>query len=189
MGGRIEVVVKLHCGTVLGDEFAAMLKMRSPKQSHNELWQPFQPGLPRSLKVANWQLRGCAGIWDKIRPPNSTIMQFDTKVKVEGLLTVASALGLSRYSHSTQIIRNKQSKQDIRGLKTPTGRQEKSKSMVEDLRAVLEFRTARLWVRRAEHSASLPPSSVCLMLVLLYLHCRCSILLFRCWCNVGWLCR
>ena len=30
-GDRVEMVVKVHCGTVLGDEFAAMLKIRSPK--------------------------------------------------------------------------------------------------------------------------------------------------------------
>ena len=29
------MVVKVHCGTVFGDEFAAMLKIRPPKQSHN----------------------------------------------------------------------------------------------------------------------------------------------------------
>ena len=47
------MVVKVHCGTVLWDEFAAMLKMRPQKQSHNALWQPSRPGLPRNLKVAN----------------------------------------------------------------------------------------------------------------------------------------
>ena len=36
-----------------GDKIAAMLKMRLPKQSHNALWQPSWPGLPRNLKVAN----------------------------------------------------------------------------------------------------------------------------------------
>ena len=48
MRHRVEVVVKVHCGTVLGDEFAAMLKMRPPKQSHNAPWQPSRPGLPRN---------------------------------------------------------------------------------------------------------------------------------------------
>ena len=42
------MVVQVHCGTVLGDKFPAMLKMRPPKQSHNALGQPSQPGLPRS---------------------------------------------------------------------------------------------------------------------------------------------
>ena len=36
-GDRVEMVVKMHSGTVLGDEFAAMLKMCPPKQSHNVL--------------------------------------------------------------------------------------------------------------------------------------------------------
>ena len=36
-GDRVEMLVKVHCGTVLGDEFAAMLKMRPPKQSHSAL--------------------------------------------------------------------------------------------------------------------------------------------------------
>ena len=31
------MVVKVYCGTVLGDAFAAMLKMSPPKQSHNAL--------------------------------------------------------------------------------------------------------------------------------------------------------
>ena len=34
---RVERVAKAYCGTVLGDEFAAMLKMRPPKESHNEI--------------------------------------------------------------------------------------------------------------------------------------------------------
>ena len=40
---RVEMVVKVHCGAVLGDEFAAMLNMRPLKQSHNALWQPSRP--------------------------------------------------------------------------------------------------------------------------------------------------
>ena len=52
-GDRIEMVVKVHRGTVLGDELAAMLKMYPPKQSHNALWQPSRSDLPRNLKLAN----------------------------------------------------------------------------------------------------------------------------------------
>ena len=37
------MVVKVHCGTVLGDKFAAMLKMRLPKQSHNALDNHLEP--------------------------------------------------------------------------------------------------------------------------------------------------
>ena len=47
------MVVKGHRGTVFGDDFAAMLKIRPPKQSHNAVLQPSRPGLPRNLKVAN----------------------------------------------------------------------------------------------------------------------------------------
>ena len=48
------MVIKVHCGTAFGDKFAAMLKMRPPKQSHSALqWQPFPPQVPRNLKVAN----------------------------------------------------------------------------------------------------------------------------------------
>ena len=39
-GDQVEMVVKVHCGTVLGDQFAATLKMLSLKQSHNALRQP-----------------------------------------------------------------------------------------------------------------------------------------------------
>ena len=46
------MVVKVHCGTVLGDEFAAMLKICPPKQSHNALCQPSLAGLPRNEYVA-----------------------------------------------------------------------------------------------------------------------------------------
>ena len=48
VGDRVEMVVRVHCGSVLGDEFAVMLKMRPPKQSHNALWQPFRPGVLRT---------------------------------------------------------------------------------------------------------------------------------------------
>ena len=43
VGDQVEMVVKVHCGTVLGIEFAAM---RLLKQSHNALWQPSRPALP-----------------------------------------------------------------------------------------------------------------------------------------------
>ena len=43
VGERVEMVVKVHCGTVLGDEFAVMLKMRRPEQSHNALWNHLDP--------------------------------------------------------------------------------------------------------------------------------------------------
>ena len=36
-GDQAEMVVKVRYGTVLGDEFAAMLKMRPPKQSYSAL--------------------------------------------------------------------------------------------------------------------------------------------------------
>ena len=32
------MVVKVHCGAIFGDKFAAMLKMRPPKESHNALF-------------------------------------------------------------------------------------------------------------------------------------------------------
>ena len=37
------MVVKVHCGTVLGVTFAAMLKIRPPKQSHNALDNHLDP--------------------------------------------------------------------------------------------------------------------------------------------------
>ena len=37
MGDWVETVVKVHCGTVLGDNFDATMKMRPPKRSHNAL--------------------------------------------------------------------------------------------------------------------------------------------------------
>ena len=43
VGESVEIVVKVHCGTALGDEFAAMLKMRPPEQSHNALWNHLDP--------------------------------------------------------------------------------------------------------------------------------------------------
>ena len=51
-GDWVEMVVKVHCGTVLGDEFAAMLKICPPKQSHNALWQPSLAGPPRNEYIA-----------------------------------------------------------------------------------------------------------------------------------------
>ena len=104
-GDRVKIVANVLCGTVLGDEFAAILKMRPPQQSYKAHWQPPRPGLPRNLKVAigNYEVARESGT--KFVPPNSSMMQFDTKVTVEGLFTMASALSLS--SHSTQINRNK----------------------------------------------------------------------------------
>ena len=52
-GDRVGMVVKLHCGTVLGDEFSTWRQIRPRKQSHNALWQPSRPGLQPNLKVAN----------------------------------------------------------------------------------------------------------------------------------------
>ena len=37
MGDWVETVVKVHCGTVVGDKFDATMKMRPPKRSHNAL--------------------------------------------------------------------------------------------------------------------------------------------------------
>ena len=37
------MVAKVHCGTVLGVKFAAMLKIRPPKQSHNALDNHLDP--------------------------------------------------------------------------------------------------------------------------------------------------
>ena len=54
-------------------EFAAMLKMRLPKQSHNALWQPSRPGLSRNLKVAN---RSC---------PSCTKLLFQSEAKCEAI--------------------------------------------------------------------------------------------------------
>ena len=36
-GDRLEMVVKVHCGTVLGDIFSTWRQIRPPKQSHNAL--------------------------------------------------------------------------------------------------------------------------------------------------------
>ena len=57
------MVVKVHYGTVLEDEFAAILKMRPLRQSHNALWQPSRPGLPRNFKVANSQINFRKYLW------------------------------------------------------------------------------------------------------------------------------
>ena len=50
---RVEMVIKVHCGTVVEDAFSTLRQIRPPEQSHNALWQPSRPGLPRNLKVAN----------------------------------------------------------------------------------------------------------------------------------------
>ena len=56
-------------------------------------------------QIGNYEVARESGT--KFVPQNSSIIQFDTKVKVEGLFTVASALSLPSYSHSTQITKNK----------------------------------------------------------------------------------
>ena len=47
------MVVKVHCGTVLEDKFAATLKMRPPKQSHNALETHLEPV---SRATSKWQI-------------------------------------------------------------------------------------------------------------------------------------
>ena len=47
------MVLKVRCGTVFGTHCQHGGKIRPPKQSHNALWQPSQPGLPCNLIVAN----------------------------------------------------------------------------------------------------------------------------------------
>ena len=43
MGDWVETVVKVHCGTVVGDKFDATMKMRPPKRSHNALDHHLDP--------------------------------------------------------------------------------------------------------------------------------------------------
>ena len=52
-GDWVEMVVKVHCGTLLRDEFPAMLKMRPSKQSHNALGQPISRATSKSRIVLN----------------------------------------------------------------------------------------------------------------------------------------
>ena len=47
---RVEMVLKVYCGTVLGDAFSTWRQIRPPKQSHNA---PSRSDLPPNLKVAN----------------------------------------------------------------------------------------------------------------------------------------
>ena len=50
------MVVKVHCGTVLGYDFAAMLKMR-PQNSPTMYFDNYlDTGLPRNIKVATQTL-------------------------------------------------------------------------------------------------------------------------------------
>lgn len=78
------------------------------------------------------------------------------------------------YRHSTQIIRNKSFKYSITELKTPTGRRQAvgylqlwpriwtrvDREQIQlAVRGELEPGTARLRVRRSDHSATLPPLS------------------------------
>ena len=88
MGDRFEMVVQVHCGTVLGDEFPAMLKMRLPKQSHNSLGQPSSPLNPPggggeetlSPTPASHGLRG----WrcEVIYPVDSAIQRLNNRDKI-----------------------------------------------------------------------------------------------------------
>ena len=52
-GDRVEMVVKVHCGTVLGDEFVAMLKIR-PQNSptmHLTTISTRSPAQPQSSEL------------------------------------------------------------------------------------------------------------------------------------------
>ena len=62
-GDLVEMVVKVHCGTVLGNAFSTWRQMRPPKQSHNAviaLWQPgcsLNIGDRRIIQLLHWILR------------------------------------------------------------------------------------------------------------------------------------
>ena len=62
-GDLVEMVVKVHCGTVLGNAFSTWPQMRPPKQSHNAviaLWQPgcsLSIGDRRIIHLLHWILR------------------------------------------------------------------------------------------------------------------------------------
>ena len=53
VGYWVETVVTVHCGTVLGDKFDAMMKMRPPKRSHNVLDTYLDP-VPRV--TSKWRI-------------------------------------------------------------------------------------------------------------------------------------
>ena len=111
--------------------------MRPPQQSYKAHWQQPRPALSRNLEVAigNYEVARESGT--KFVPPNSSITQFETKVTVEGLFTMASAFSLSSYSHSTQINRKKIIQTGHNRIKNPNweagGTKLICKSMVEDL--------------------------------------------------------
>ena len=50
MGDQVEMFVKVQCGTVLGDEFAVMLKMRPTMHFDNHLG-------PVSRATSTWRIR------------------------------------------------------------------------------------------------------------------------------------
>ena len=62
---------KRHCGTVMGNEFLTWRQIRFPQQSHNALWQPSQPGLPRNLIVFYFLF----GLWVNSQPMRPLLTQ------------------------------------------------------------------------------------------------------------------
>ena len=78
------------------------------KRAHNALWDNYLDSVSRATSkwgIGNYEIARESGT--KFVPPNSSIIQFDSKVKAERLFTMAGALSLPSYSHSTQITRNK----------------------------------------------------------------------------------
>ena len=100
---------------------------------------------------------------------HSILLKKGSRLVYSGWCTLLNQLV---YRLSTQILRNKQFKYNITGFKIPTGRrqpvgylqvwpriwtQNNREQIQQVARVGLEPGTAGLWVRRADHSATLPP--------------------------------
>ena len=64
---RVEMVVKVHYGTVFGGQMCRHVVNASPKTVPQCTWQPCRPGLARNLKVANRTGLVVFAIWDLLK--------------------------------------------------------------------------------------------------------------------------
>ena len=105
---RVEMVVKVHCGTV-GDEFAAMLKMRPEKQSHNLFDNHVAPVSPQP------QSGECKPSCLKSLPQTQSCVWINEKDPMEMTVKLSSWYDFSTSSLSLELYRIVHRKKNNRG--------------------------------------------------------------------------
>ena len=68
-GDRVEMIVRVHCGSFWGTNLPPCWKCVPPKKSHNALWNHLDPVSRATVKVAN-SVRSRKNNWTKRETPS-----------------------------------------------------------------------------------------------------------------------